>query len=147
MPERVTIVGRALRRSRLDELPQLYIWLATCRSSDRARCSLIDQPIGHSARQLVRPGLTGWAQVMGGRHVSAEDKVALDLWYLNASLALDLRILMRTVPMLIAGEQINSQSIDNAWSELETSRVFGQEPRRQVAASLLSDKSSPRLRA
>ena len=100
----------------------------------------IDQPIGFSSRQLVRPGLTGWAQIMGGRHVGAKDKVALDLWNLrNASLALHLRIVVRTAPMLINGEQVNAASIDTAWSELAASSVCGQELRSQPATSVASD--------
>lgn len=129
--ERMTVIGRALRRSRLDELPQLYNILIGDMSFVGPRPLLpIDQPIGFSARQLVRPGLTGWAQIMGGRHVGAEDKVALDLWYVrNASLALDLRILLNTAPMLVAGEQINTASIDAAWGELEAACAINQELR------------------
>jgi len=53
-------------------------------------------------RLLVRLGLTGWAQVNGGRHVSAEQKAALDIWYIaNASLWLDFRILIRTLGIVV----------------------------------------------
>ncbi len=149
--ERVTIVGSALRRSRLDELPQLYNILAGHMSFVGPRPLLpVDQPIGFSSRLLVRPGLTGWAQIMGGRHVGAEDKVVLDLWYLrNASLMLDLRILLGTAPMLVTGEQVNSASIATAWSELAASRVFGQELRGQpaTATSVRGEFASRRLRA
>ena len=63
---------------------------------------------GLTARLSVRPGLTGFAQVHGGRNISAEDKNALDLWYIrNASLWLDIEILLRTVGIVIRGERIN----------------------------------------
>lgn len=147
--ERITIVGWALRRSRLDELPQLYNILAGHMSFVGPRPLLpVDQPIGFSSRLLVRPGLTGWAQIMGGRYVGAEDKVALDLWYLrNASLVLDLRILLRTVPMLVTGEQVNAASIATAWSELAAARVFGQELCGQPATTAGGELTSQRLRA
>ena len=81
----------------------------------------IDQSVAHNARLLVRPGLTGWAQVNGGREVSADDKAALDIWYVrNASMALDLKILLRTIPMVIYGERIDLASIDLARRELDS---------------------------
>ena len=59
------------------------------------------------SRLSVRPGLTGLAQVHGGRNISPEDKNALDLWYIrNASLWLDIEILLRTVAVLVRGERV-----------------------------------------
>ena len=66
----------------------------------------VDQPIDSRSRLLVRPGLTGWAQIKGGRHISPADKAALDVWYVrNMSLTLDIKIVFGTLPMLIFGEQ------------------------------------------
>src|SRR5262249_44688585 len=87
--ERLSMIGRFLRRARLDELPQLYNILVGEMSFVGPRPLLpVDQHPAHAARLLVRPGLTGWAQVIGGREISAEDKTALDVWYVhNASLS------------------------------------------------------------
>ena len=82
-----------------------------------------DQPSGSTARLCIRPGLTGWAQINGGRHLSIEDKVALDLWYIkNASLTLDLMILAYTVRMVIFGEQVDTHAIQKAWRDLNLDR-------------------------
>lgn len=118
--KRCSRIGQFLRRTRLDELPQLYNILRGEMSFVGPRPLLpVDQPNGRAARLSVRPGLTGWAQIMGGRIVSAEDKLALDLWYVrNASLLLDLRILLGTVSMLIGGDHVDIASLDSAWSEL-----------------------------
>lgn len=109
-------LGRFLRRTRLDELPQLWNILKGDMSFVGPRpLLLVDQIEGETLRLLVRPGLTGWAQIMGGRAVSATDKMALDAWYVrNASLALDLKIILRTVPMVIGGERITSEAV-RAW--------------------------------
>ncbi len=85
-------IGRFLRRSRLDELPQLYNILVGEMSFVGPRPLLpVDQPLGRHSRLLVRPGLTGWAQINGGREIPAEDKAVLDIWYImNASIWLDI---------------------------------------------------------
>src|SRR5262249_59033453 len=118
--ERSSIIGRLLRRTRFDELPQLYNVLIGEMSFVGPRPLLPhDQPEGDTTRLLVRPGITGWAQDNGGRHISAADKSALDVWYLkNASLWLDVKILLQTVAMLIAGERRNSGAIRSACEEL-----------------------------
>jgi lipopolysaccharide/colanic/teichoic acid biosynthesis glycosyltransferase len=125
--ERSAAIGASLRRFRLDELPQLWHILCGKMSFVGPRPLLpIDQSPAHNARLLVRPGLTGWAQVNGGREVSADDKAALDIWYVrNASMYLDLKVLARTVPMVIRGERIDHASIDLARSELETLGLSG----------------------
>lgn len=117
---RLSAFGRFLRRSRLDELPQLFHVLVGEMSFVGPRPLLpIDQPPSYQARLLVRPGLTGWAQVRGGREVSAADKAALDVWYVqNASLALDLQVMLATVKMLIFGERVDHSDIDRAWRDL-----------------------------
>ncbi len=118
--KRTSIIGSFLRRTRCDELPQLFSILAGDMSFVGPRPLLpIDQPPEFAARLLVTPGLTGWAQVNGGRDVSAADKAALDVWYVqNASFLLDLRIMLRTVPMVIFGERISRIDIQRAWGDL-----------------------------
>lgn len=112
--ERVTRVGRLLRRSRLDELPQLWNIL-------KGEMSLVgprpERPefVGHLGRliphyrqrHLIKPGLTGWAQIhcgYGGSVADAHHKLCFDLYYLkNRSLELDLAILIRTLGTFLLG--------------------------------------------
>jgi lipopolysaccharide/colanic/teichoic acid biosynthesis glycosyltransferase len=119
--ERLSPVGNLLRRTRLDELPQLYNILCGDMSFVGPRPLLpVDQAASSAARLLVRPGLTGWAQVAGGREVSASDKAALDIWYVrNASLRVDLMVIARTLPMVVFGERLNARAVQQAIRELE----------------------------
>lgn len=121
--ERHSRVGNFLRRSRLDELPQLFNILRGDMSFIGPRPLLRrEQDYSHRARLLVRPGLSGWAQVVGGRAISTEDKVALDMWYVrHASFALDMMILLRTIPMIVLGEKTSQAQINKAWFELQQS--------------------------
>jgi lipopolysaccharide/colanic/teichoic acid biosynthesis glycosyltransferase len=123
--QRLSPAGRFLRRTRLDELPQLYNILLGEMSFVGPRPLLpADQPAAYAARLLVRPGLTGLAQVEGGREISASDKAALDVWYVrNASFALDLEILVRTVLMVVFGERVNRDAIRRAWRDLREAGV------------------------
>jgi len=114
-------IGNLLRRTRLDELPQLFNILLGEMSFVGPRPLLpVDQPQWQNSRLLVRPGLTGWAQVNGGRDISPEDKAALDVWYIvNASLWLDISILLRTLVMLVVGERVNCSAVETAHMTLE----------------------------
>lgn len=105
--ERSTFIGAALRRYRLDEFPQFFNILKGDMSFIGPRPLLpIDQPKDATLRLSVRPGLTGWAQVNGGRSLSNEDKAMLDAWYVqNASFKLDLDIAWRTIIFVISGEK------------------------------------------
>jgi lipopolysaccharide/colanic/teichoic acid biosynthesis glycosyltransferase len=118
---RISAVGNFLRRSRLDELPQLFNILKGEMSFVGPRPLLpVDQPIDSRSRLLVRPGLTGWAQIRGGRQISPDDKAALDVWYVrNMSFTLDLRILLETVPMLIFGERVTETAIIHARRDMQ----------------------------
>jgi hypothetical protein len=99
-----------------------------------------DQPDAYRTRLLVRPGLTGWAQVVGGRDISPEDKAALDVWYVrNASLALDLEIAMRTIPILLRGERISTPLIDRAWRELSEGGILRGDLAYKIGNSLRID--------
>jgi lipopolysaccharide/colanic/teichoic acid biosynthesis glycosyltransferase len=111
--QRSSSIGRLLRKTRLDELPQLYNILIGDMSFVGPRPLLqIDQPENMSSRLSVRPGLTGFAQVNGGRRVSIEDKNALDMWYVrNASLWLDIKILLSTPLVLIRGERVDEATL------------------------------------
>jgi lipopolysaccharide/colanic/teichoic acid biosynthesis glycosyltransferase len=111
--ERSSSLGALLRRIRLDELPQLYNVLVGEMSLIGPRPLLpIDHGSSGRGRLLVRPGLTGWAQVNGGRHLSPEDKEALDVWYVqNLSLGLDTKIALRTCVVLVAGERVNPEAV------------------------------------
>jgi len=119
--ERSSSTGRFLRRLRLDELPQLFNILLGEMSFVGPRPLLpVDQSPAYSARLAVRPGLTGWAQVHGGRDVSAGDKAVMDLWYIrNASFRLDLLIAFKTACMIVFGERTDEDAIAAAWKDAE----------------------------
>ena len=124
--ERVSPIGSQMRRLRLDELPQLFNIVRGDMSFIGPRPLLAREQLNaHRARLLVRPGLTGWAQVVGGRDISVEDKAALDVWYVrNASLALDLKIVAKTVPMVLLGERISRPLIERAWGDLSEAGIL-----------------------
>jgi lipopolysaccharide/colanic/teichoic acid biosynthesis glycosyltransferase len=111
--DRVSKFGALVRLSRLDEFPQLYNILVGEMSFVGPRPLLVtDHESGTQDRLLVRPGLTGWAQVNGGRKLDPEDKAALDIWYVaHLSLNLDFRIALRTVLLLFSGERINHEAV------------------------------------
>ena len=124
--ERTTLAGNLLRRLRIDELPQLFSILRGDMSFVGPRPLLArEQGAAHRARLLVRPGLTGWAQVIGGRDISVEDKAALDVWYVrNATMALDLEIALRTIPMVLFGERVSSPLVEKAWNDLSGAGII-----------------------
>lgn len=105
--DRTSPVGEAFRNYRLDELPQLFNILKGDMSFIGPRPLLpVDQPTFMDLRLSVRPGLSGWAQINGGRDLPKEDKAALDAWYVNnMSFALDVEIVFRTIKFLISGEK------------------------------------------
>ncbi len=142
--ERTSLIGDFLRRTRLDELPQLFQILNGDMSFVGPRPLLPDdQPAVPTARLLVRPGLTGWAQVSGGRQISIEDKAALDLWYVrHASLWLDLRILGRTALMLFFGERAHPEAIRQSWSDVERQQEIYAARAPQVAGRM--SRAGPR---
>ena len=118
-------LARFLRATRLDEWPQLWNVLSGEMSLIGPRPLLpIDQPTQSSFRLAVRPGVTGWAQVCGGRLISVDEKNALDEWYIrHASLHLDLAILARTAVMLPTGERRNEAAIAAALRERSRGEV------------------------
>jgi lipopolysaccharide/colanic/teichoic acid biosynthesis glycosyltransferase len=105
---RITRVGRVLRRTSLDELPQLWNVMRGDMSIIGPRPTLryqVEQYDEHQRRRLdIRPGLTGWAQVQGRASLPWADRIELDVWYVdNRSPKLDLRILLRTPLALFRG--------------------------------------------
>jgi len=105
--ERLSRIGRLLRRTRLDEFPQLFSVIIGDMSLIGPRPLLLqDQPSDPAVRLSVRPGITGWAQMNGGTLLSAEEKGPLDAWYVqNASPWLDLKIIGLTLGYFFRGER------------------------------------------
>lgn len=134
LAQRQTRMGRLLRKSKLDELPQLLNVLVGSMSLIGPRPLLpIDQPDQSSLRLLVAPGLTGWAQVCGGTLLTREEKGALDDWYVaHASAKLDARILLRTLHTMVKGEVRNEAAIARALSATQT-RGAGSAPLQKCA--------------
>jgi lipopolysaccharide/colanic/teichoic acid biosynthesis glycosyltransferase len=105
---RVTGVGRTLRRTSLDEIPNLVNVLrgemAVVGPRPTIRAQVDDYTPRQHRRHDVRPGITGWAQVRGRAGIPWEERIELDLWYVdNRSALLDLRILGRTAILLVTG--------------------------------------------
>jgi lipopolysaccharide/colanic/teichoic acid biosynthesis glycosyltransferase len=105
---RVTRVGRLLRRLSLDEIPNLLNVLRGELAIVGPRPTLAAQVELYTPRQRrrleVKPGITGWAQVNGRAGIPWEERIQYDLWYVeNRSPGLDLRILARTVRLLLTG--------------------------------------------
>ncbi len=109
--ERVTRIGRILRSTSIDELPELWNVLRGEMSLVGPRPLLVGYMDHYTAeerrRHEMRPGLTGWAAVNGRHTARFEDRLQLDVWYVdNWSLALDLRILARTVSQVLRREGV-----------------------------------------
>lgn len=111
--DRMTDVGRMLRSSSLDELPELWNVLKGEMSLVGPRPLLMEYLPLYDAEQArrhaVRPGVTGWAQVNGRNALSWEQKFALDLWYVdNRSIWLDLKILWMTMAKVMNRDGISA---------------------------------------
>lgn len=111
--ERLTRLGRFLRGSSLDELPELWNVLKGEMSLVGPRPLLMEYLPLYSPEQArrheVRPGVTGWAQINGRNAISWEQKFALDVWYVdNKSLPLDLRILWLTIRKVLKRDGISA---------------------------------------
>ena len=106
---RITRLGRLLRRTSIDELPNLVNVLRGEMSVVGPRPTVQVQVDRYTERQrgrlFVKPGLTGWAQVQGRASLPWSERIELDLWYVeHESLGLDLRILWRTVRIVLGGD-------------------------------------------
>jgi exopolysaccharide biosynthesis polyprenyl glycosylphosphotransferase len=110
---RITRLGRFLRKTRLDELPQLWNVLIGEMSIVGPRperpefCALLERVPWWMRRNMVKPGITGWAQINSAYAYDADSatvKLSYDLWYLrHRSLLIDLIICLKTVPRLVSG--------------------------------------------
>jgi len=112
--KRLTRVGRFLRSTSLDELPEIFNVLKGEMSIVGPRPLLMQYLARYSPRQMrrheVRPGLTGWAQVNGRNAISWEEKFELDVWYVeNRSLWLDLKIIAMTILKVLRREGISQE--------------------------------------
>ncbi len=109
---RITMVGRFIRKTRIDEIPQLVNVLKGDMSliGPRPERPLFESMIvkelhGFRERTKVKPGITGWAQVNGGYNLSHAEKLEMDLYYIrNRSFLLDAKILLLTFIVVIAAK-------------------------------------------
>ncbi len=111
--ERLTRVGKFVRSTSLDEIPQLLNVIKGDMSLIGPRPLLVQYlPLYNETqrcRHEVRPGITGWAQVNGRNAISWEQKFAYDVWYVdNVSLSLDVKILLKTIQKVFKREGISS---------------------------------------
>lgn len=112
---RLTDFGKKLRSTSFDELPELWNVLIGDMSLVGPRPLLMQYLPLYSKKQArrheVRPGITGWAQVNGRNSISWDDKFNLDVWYVdNATMRLDMKILILTVKKVFHQEGVNSSS-------------------------------------
>ena len=108
---RLTVLGRWLRRTSLDELPELWNVLRGDMSLVGPRPLLMEYldkyTTDEQRRHTVLPGITGWAQVNGRQAIAFSQRLQLDLWYVDHwSLALDLKILLKTISLATLGRGV-----------------------------------------
>jgi lipopolysaccharide/colanic/teichoic acid biosynthesis glycosyltransferase len=111
--QRLTALGRFLRRTSIDELPELVNVVRGDMSLVGPRPLLMEYLPRYSPQQArrheVRPGVTGWTQVNGRNALTWEEKFALDVWYVDhRSTRLDLEILGRTVSQVLGGQGVSA---------------------------------------
>ncbi len=111
--QRLTALGRFLRRTSIDELPELVNVVRGDMSLVGPRPLLMEYLPRYSAEQArrheVRPGVTGWTQVNGRNELTWDEKFALDVWYVDhRSTRLDLEILGRTVSQVLGGQGVSA---------------------------------------
>ena len=111
--KRITPIGKFIRKTSIDELPQLFNVLKGDMSLIGPRPLMIRYLELYSKTQArrheVRPGITGWAQVNGRNKITWTKKFELDVWYVdNVSLAVDMKILIKTVKNVLVHKDIDS---------------------------------------
>lgn len=116
---RLTKIGRFIRSTSLDELPQLFNVLKGDMSIVGPRPLLVQYlPLYNDKqrrRHEVRPGITGWAQVHGRNTISWNEKFKLDVWYVDhCSLWTDIKVILLTVKKVLLRSDINNQSGESA---------------------------------
>ena len=130
--QRLPAFGRLLRSTSIDELPELFNVLKGDMSIVGPR-PLMMKYLGRytpeqARRHEAKPGITGWAQINGRNTISWEDRFKLDVWYVdNRSLWLDLRILVRTIWMVIKRESITQQDRATMDEFMGTARTGNEE--------------------
>lgn len=115
----VTGTGKIIRRLKIDELPQLINVIKGDMSLLGPRPTILSQVEQYTDAQLrrlsMRPGISGWAQVNGNTELDWASRIALDLWYIDHwSLMMDLKILLKTVAVVIGGEKANPIAVQEA---------------------------------
>jgi lipopolysaccharide/colanic/teichoic acid biosynthesis glycosyltransferase len=113
----LTKVGRFIRKWSIDELPQLLNVLKGDMSLVGPRPALLYQVEKYDdfqrRRLLVKPGITGWAQIHGRNELSWEEKIKYDVWYVeHKSFSLDIYILLRTLPVVLKAKGVFGVKID-----------------------------------
>jgi lipopolysaccharide/colanic/teichoic acid biosynthesis glycosyltransferase len=113
---RLTSVGKFVRKTSIDEIPQLFNVVSGNMSIVGPRPFLPEYlPLynGHQRkRHLVKPGITGWAAVNGRNAISWSKKFEYDVWYVeNLSFILDIRIIFKTILKVLVSEGINSENM------------------------------------
>lgn len=112
---RITKLGSAIRKTSIDELPQLINVLKGDISLVGPRPLLMEYLPLYNAEQKkrhkVKPGITGWAQINGRNAITWEEKFKLDVWYVeNQSFKLDMYIIYKTIENVLKSKDINSES-------------------------------------
>lgn len=110
--DRITAVGKFVRKTSLDELPQLINVLKGDMALIGPRPLLPEYLLYYTEkerlRHTVRPGISGWAQVNGRNNLSWDDKLALDVYYVeHLSLAMDIRVIFTTIKKVLGGKDVN----------------------------------------
>jgi lipopolysaccharide/colanic/teichoic acid biosynthesis glycosyltransferase len=113
--ERLTPFGKKLRSTSLDEIPELWNVIKGDMSIVGPRPLLMEYLPLYSKEQAkrhhVRPGMTGHAQVNGRNAISWDEKLKLDIWYVeNQSIWLDLKIMLKTIKVVLIKENVNDES-------------------------------------
>lgn len=130
--ERMTKIGSLLRKTSIDELPQLFNIIRGEMSFIGPRPLLVQYLEFYSSEQMrrheVTPGISGWAQVNGRNAISWEQKFEYDVWYVdNQSFLLDLKILFMTISNVITGKGINSSIKETmpSYDKIYLSKISG----------------------
>jgi len=126
---RFTRVGRVLRRTTLDEIPQF--WNVLCGDisliGPRPMVPVLAAKLSpeQNRRHCVRPGMTGWAWLKGRNNLTWSERIELDNWYIgNWSLWLDLRILLMTIPKVLKGEDVRLDQSADEVDDLQATQVY-----------------------
>jgi lipopolysaccharide/colanic/teichoic acid biosynthesis glycosyltransferase len=141
----VTTIGRLIRRLKVDELPQLVNVLRGEMSWVGPRPTVLAQVERYNPFQRRRldvlPGLTGWAQVNGGAEISWDDRIALEVWYVeHRSFWLDVKILCQTASVILFGHKPNPQVIKEAWRYAQRQTGVAEQKVRRRDCSVADDE-------